>query len=130
MQKTQFVTLIHSESLTKLNNDQLKNLKIIILLNINSVVQREVYILYIKISKSNQSRFTLKAMLEDFPGSAVVNNLPAKAGDLGSIPGPRSFHMPQSNKACAPQLLSPCALDPCSTREVTTVRSPYTATRD
>lgn len=67
MQKTQFVTLIHSESLTKLNNDQLKKLKIIKLLNINSVVQREVYILYIKISKSNQSRFTLKAHVRGLP---------------------------------------------------------------
>ena len=36
-------------------------------------------------------------MLQDFPGSAVVNILPAKAGDMGSIPGPGSFHMPQSN---------------------------------
>ena len=36
-------------------------------------------------------------MLEDFPGSAVVNNLPAKAGDMGSITGPGSFHMPRSN---------------------------------
>ena len=31
------------------------------------------------------------------------------AGDTGSIPGPGRFHMPRSNEAHAPQLLSPCA---------------------
>ena len=30
----------------------------------------------------------------------------ANAGDTGSIPGPGRSHMPQSNKAYAPQLLS------------------------
>ena len=33
-------------------------------------------------------------------------NLPANAGDMGSTPGPGGSHMPQSNKACVPQLLS------------------------
>ena len=42
---------------------------------------------------------------QDFPGGPVVRNLPAKAGDTGSIPGPGRFHMPQSNKAGVPQLL-------------------------
>ena len=32
-----------------------------------------------------------------FPGDSVVNNLPANAGDMGSIPGPRRSHMPRSN---------------------------------
>ena len=32
-----------------------------------------------------------------FPGGAVVKNLPANAGDTGSIPGPGRSHMPQSN---------------------------------
>ena len=35
--------------------------------------------------------------LMDFPGGQVVKNLPANAGDTGSIPGPGIFHMPQSN---------------------------------
>ena len=35
--------------------------------------------------------------LLDFPGGAVVKNLPANAGDMGSIPGPGRCHMPQSN---------------------------------
>ena len=42
----------------------------------------------------------------DFPGGAVVKNPPAKAGDKGSSPGPGRSHMPRSNKAHAPQLLS------------------------
>ena len=34
---------------------------------------------------------------EDFPGSPVVKNPPANAGDTGSIPGLRKFHMLQGN---------------------------------
>ena len=33
----------------------------------------------------------------DFPGGAVVENLPANAGDTGSIPGLGRSHMPRSN---------------------------------
>ena len=32
-----------------------------------------------------------------FPGGAVVENLPADAGDTGSSPGPGRSHMPRSN---------------------------------
>ena len=32
----------------------------------------------------------------DFPGGALVENLPANAGDMGSSPGPGRYHMPQS----------------------------------
>ena len=42
----------------------------------------------------------------DFPGGTVVKNPPANAGDMGSSPGPGRSHMPRSNKARAPQLLS------------------------
>ena len=44
--------------------------------------------------------------MRDFPGGTVVKNLPASAGDRGSSPGPGRSHMPWSNKACAPQLLT------------------------
>ena len=40
---------------------------------------------------------TLKIVTGDFPGGAVVKNLPANAGDAGSIPGPGRSHMPRSN---------------------------------
>ena len=66
-------------------------------------------------------------------------NSPANAGYMGSIPGPGRFHMPQSNWAHAPQLLSlraattearaprACAL---LSREATAMRSPSIATRE
>ena len=41
-----------------------------------------------------------------FPGGAVVENPPANAGDTGSSPGPGRSHMPWSNWARAPHLLS------------------------
>ena len=41
-----------------------------------------------------------------FPGGAVVENLPANVGDMGSSPGLGRSHMPRSDKAREPQLLS------------------------
>ena len=34
-----------------------------------------------------------KRNIEDFPGGLVVKDLPAKAGDAGSIPGPGRSYM-------------------------------------
>ena len=48
----------------------------------------------------------LTPLTQDFPGGAVVKNPLANAGDTGSSPGPGRSHMPWSNKARAPQLLS------------------------
>jgi len=42
----------------------------------------------------------------------VVKNPPASAGDTGSIPGPGRSHMPRSNQARVPQLLSQHTLEP------------------
>ena len=39
----------------------------------------------------------LKFYYWGIPGGAVVENLPANAGDTGSSPGPGRSHMPQSN---------------------------------
>ena len=85
-----------------------------------------------------------------FPGGAVVENPAANAGDTGSRPGLGRSHMPRSNwarepqllslcsRACMPQLLSlrattteactpiACALQQ---REATTMRSPRTTMR-
>ena len=47
--------------------------------------------------------------LWDFPGGAVVKNPPANAGDMGLSAGPGRSHMPRSNYAHAPQLLSLCS---------------------
>ena len=38
-----------------------------------------------------------KNKIKDFPGHPVVENLPANAGDKGSIPYPGRSHMPQIN---------------------------------
>ena len=38
-----------------------------------------------------------RKVIEDFPGGAVVKNLPANAGDTGSSPGPGRSHMQRSN---------------------------------
>ena len=47
-----------------------------------------------------------KIPLLGFPGGAVVENLPANAGDTGSSPGLGRSHMPRSGWAREPQLLS------------------------
>ena len=66
----------------------------------------------------------LKPNTRDFPGGAVVKNLPANAGDMGSIRGPGRSHIPWSNKARVPQLLSlhsrACAPQLLSPRAATT----------
>ena len=38
-----------------------------------------------------------KNKTQGFPGGAVVENLPANAGDTGSSPGLGRSHMPRSN---------------------------------
>ena len=39
----------------------------------------------------------LRKIMGAFPGGAVVENLPANAGDTGSSPGLGRSHMPRSN---------------------------------
>ena len=63
-----------------------------------------------------------------FPGGAVVENLPANAGDTVSSPGLGRSHMPRSDWAREPQLLSLRVWSLCSaTREAALVRGPHTA---
>ena len=49
--------------------------------------------------KSKEEGFTFpeKSSVGGFPGGAVVENLPANAGDTGSSPGLGRSHMPRSN---------------------------------
>ena len=61
-----------------------------------------------------------------FPGGAVVENLPANAEDTGSSPGLGRSHMPRSNWAREPQLLSLRVWSLCSTtREAAIVSGPH-----
>ena len=63
-----------------------------------------------------------------FPGGAGVENQLANAGDTGSSPGLGGSHMPQSNWAREPQLLSLRVWNLCSaTREAAIVRGLRTA---
>ena len=60
----------------------------------------------------------------------MVESLPANAGDTGSSPGLGRSHMPRSNWARAPQLLSLCVWSLCpTTGEAAIVRGPRTAIR-
>ena len=69
-----------------------------------------------------------KSINRGFPGGAVVENLPANAGDTGSCPGLGRSHMPRSSYAREPQLLSLRVWSLCSaTREAATVRGPRAA---
>ena len=70
--------------------------------------------IYIFLSCSVGSQTLYKEVWWDFPGGVVNKNLPANAGDMGSVPGLGRFHMlwkptellnPHS-RACEPQLLS------------------------
>ena len=63
-----------------------------------------------------------------FPGGAVVESLPASAGDAGSGPGLGGSRVPRSSWAREPQLLSLRVWGLCSTtREAAIVRGPRTA---
>ena len=100
---------------------------------------------WVRIGKSRkiiQEEGTNNICREDFPGGAVVKNLPANAGDTGSIPGLERSHIPRSSKthvppllslcsrACKPQLLKSVCLEPVlRNKEATTLRSPSTTTK-
>ena len=71
-----------------------------------------------------------KTLMMGFPGGAVVENLPANAGETGSSPGLGRSHMPRSNWAREPQLLSLRVWSLCSTTgEAAMVRGPRTTMR-
>ena len=71
---------------------------------------------------------SLKTAKGGFPGGAVGENLPANAGDTGSSPGLGRSHMPRSNQAREPQLLSLRFWSVCSaTTEAVIVRGPHAA---
>ena len=71
-----------------------------------------------------------KREVRGFPGGAVVENLPANAGHTGLSPGLGGSHMPRSNWARGPQLLSLHVWSLCSaTREAVIVRGDRKSTR-
>ena len=70
----------------------------------------------------------LRSSKPGFPGGAVVESLPANAGDTGSSPGLGRSHTPRSSWAREAQLLSLHVWSLCSaTREAAIVRGLRTA---
>ena len=65
--------------------------------------------------------------VQGFPGGTVVEGLPANAGDTGSRPGLRGSHMPRSNWAHEPRLLSLRVWSLCSATREAAMRGPCTA---
>ena len=77
---------------------------------------------------SIQYNAAVKKWCRGFPGGAAVESLPANAGDTGSSPGLGRSHMPRSDWAREPQLLSLRVWSLCSAaREAAMVRGPRTA---
>ena len=64
---------------------------------LNSVIYLNILVYRIHRAKIILSLLKLRG----FPGSAVVENPPASAGDTGSIPGPGRSHMPEQLSLCA-----------------------------
>ena len=91
---------------------------------IGNLSEKEFRVMIIKMIQELGKRMDAQG----FPGGAVVKSLPANAGDTGSSPGLGRSHMPQSNWAREPQLLSLHAWSLFSaTREAAIVRGPRTA---
>ena len=59
-------------------------------------------------SINNLNCRSLETKLPGFSGGSVVTNLPANTGDTDLIPVSGRSHMPRSNYACTPKLLSLC----------------------
>ena len=87
-----------------------------------------IWYTYLHVNLPRWKTLYQEAVKRGFPGGAVVGNMPANAGDTGSSPGLGRSHMPRSNWAREPRLLSLRVWSLCSaTREAAIVRSPRTA---
>ena len=58
---------------------------------------RNAYVVLLWVIVLYSCDYKLKSKLKGFPGGAVVENLPANAGDTGSSPGLGRSHMLRSN---------------------------------
>ena len=61
------------------------------------VVEKPVWFLWLSPQNGGTSNTLIRNAKEGFPGGAVVENLPANAGDTGSGPDLGRSHMPRSN---------------------------------
>ena len=84
-------------------------------------------IMLIEIIWKTAQNYLLNLKIWGFPGGAVVENLPANAGDTGSSPGLGGSRMPRSGWAREPQLLSLRVWSLCSAAgQAVIVRGPCT----
>ena len=71
-----------------------------VILSLSCSILSAVHVLKGAASVSNvdkgSRKIALKKSIWGFPGGAVVENLPANAGDTGSSPGLGRSHMPQN----------------------------------
>ena len=81
--------------------------------------------MYVRLFNLEYECIYFKRQCEGFPGGSVVKNLPASAGDVGSIPDSGRSHMSWSKKAYVSQLLSLC-----SRAQEVKLPSPHAATRE
>ena len=62
------------------------------------IIQMLMYFIqYLKITVISITSHFIRKVYKDFLGGPVVENLPVSTGDMGLIPGPGRFHIPQSN---------------------------------
>ena len=68
----------------------------------------------------------------DFPGSPVVKNLPANAGDTGLVPGPgtKILHAEEQLSPCAATTEARMPESLCAAGESIAMRSPLIAIRE
>ena len=91
-------------------------------------IKRIYYRKFSLLPRSNQCHYHCQNWGEGFPGGAVVESLPANAGDTGSCPRLGRSHVPRSGWAREPQRLSLRIWSLCSAaREAAVVRGPRTA---
>ena len=94
----------------------------------HTFISSKFYMTRAALLRKQRPREVAKPEVLGFPGGAAVENLPANAGDTGSSPGLGRSHMPRSNWAREPQLLSLRVWSLCSAaREAAIVRGPRTA---
>ena len=117
---------LYIENLKESTNNYLNNNKFIKVIRYKINIQKSIVFLY---TCNEQSKNEVKKFhLQGFPGGAVVENLPANAGDTGSSPGLGRSHMPRSSWARKPQLLSLRVWSLCpATGGAAIVRGPRTA---
>ena len=107
-----------------------KRMYIVCYLSCKKEVYEKTYMLLCKRNTGKINQELIRLLPVGFPGGAVVESLPASAGDIGSSPGLGRSRVPRSGWAREPRLLSLRVWSLCSsTGGAAVVRGPRTAMR-